>query len=61
MNLQEIQEAVKEVMGKDPHEVVANYYRGLIQHSADIIAQEQKNIRKLKREIDRLTPPTTKE
>lgn len=58
MNAQEIQEAVKEILGKDPIEMCVNYYRGLIQISADRIAEEQKQIKKLQRRIDELKRPT---
>lgn len=56
MNASEIEAAVKEVMGKDPIEMCINYYKGLIQISADIIAEEQKQIRKLEKRIEELAP-----
>tara|TARA_R110000782_G_scaffold170864_1_gene262596 strand:+ start:526 stop:723 length:198 start_codon:yes stop_codon:yes gene_type:complete len=63
MNAQEIQEAVKEVMGKDPIEMVVKYYEGLIQHNQDIIADCEKDIKKLQKRIVELatTSDTTEE
>jgi hypothetical protein len=55
MNASEIQEAVKKVLGEDPIEVCVNYYKGLIQLSADRIAEENKNIHKLEERIKDLT------
>ena len=60
MNSQELQKAIKEVMGKDPIEMCINYYKGLIQESADRIAEEQKAIRKLQERIDELATPPIK-
>lgn len=40
MKASEIQEAVKKVMGEDPVEMVVRYYEGLIQISADRVAEE---------------------
>ena len=54
MTTQEIQDVVREVMGKDPIEMVINYYEGLIQLSADYIAEEQARIRSLQERIDEL-------
>jgi len=54
MTTQEIQDVVREVMGKDPIEMVINYYEGLIQLSADYIAEEQARIRGLQERIDEL-------
>lgn len=51
MTTNEIQEAVKQVMGQDPIEMCINYYKGLIQISADRIAEEQKTIHKLQERI----------
>lgn len=60
MNATEIEKAVKEVMGKDPIEMVVNYYKGLIQLSADKIADEKKTINKLQKRIDELAPKSGK-
>lgn len=54
MKASEIQEAVKKVMGEDPVEMVVRYYEGLIQISADRVAEELKTIEHLKQEIKRL-------
>ena len=54
MTTQEIQDVVREAMGKDPIEMVINYYEGLIQLSADYIAEEQARIRSLQERIDEL-------
>ena len=54
MTTQEIQDVVREVMGKDPIEMVINYYEGLIQLSADYIAEEQARIRSLQERVDEL-------
>ena len=54
MTTQEIQDAVQEVMGKDPTEMVIRYYEGLIQLSADHIAEEQAHIRSLQERIKEL-------
>ena len=54
MTTQEIQDVVREVMGKDPVEMVIRYYEGLIQLSADYIAEEQARIRSLQERIDEL-------
>ena len=54
MTTQEIQDVVREVMGKDPIEMVIRYYEGLIQLSADHIAEEQARIRSLQERIDEL-------
>ena len=59
MNYQELQEAVKEAMTADPTEMVVSYYKGLIQHNADIIADCQKQNRKFKRRIADLTAKHT--
>lgn len=56
MTTAEIQEVVKKAMGEDPIEMVIKYYRGLIQLSADVIAEEQKNIHKLEERIGELAP-----
>ena len=58
MNVTELEEAVREVMGKDPIEMCINYYKGLIQISANRIAEEEKRIRKLQKRIDELATPT---
>lgn len=58
MNVTELEEAVREVMGKDPIEMCINYYKGLIQISANRIAEEEKQIRKLQKRIDELATPT---
>ena len=55
MTTQEIQDVVREAMGKDPIEMAINYYEGLIQLSADYIAEEQARIRSLQERIDELT------
>lgn len=54
MTTQEIEEAVKKVMGEDPIEMCIRYYKGLIQLSADRIAEEQKTIHKLQKRIEEL-------
>ena len=56
MTTQELQEVVKEIMGKDPIEMVINYYKGLIQISVDRIAEEQNQIIKFQEHIDELAP-----
>ena len=53
-NLQDIQKAIKEVMGKDPIEMAINYYKSLIQHDYDVIADCEKHIRELEEDIKRL-------
>lgn len=55
MKQAELEAAVKEVMGKDPIEMCVRYYEGLIQISADRIAEEQKTIHKLQKIISELT------
>ena len=55
MNASELERAVKEIIGKDPIETCINYYKGLIQISADRIAEEQKTIHKLQKRIRELT------
>lgn len=59
MNAQDIQEAVKKVMGEDPIEMCIRYYEGLIQLSADRIAEEQKAIHKLQKRIKELESDQT--
>lgn len=54
MTTQEIQDFIREVMGKDPTEMLIRYYEGLIQTSADHIAEEQARIRSLQERIDEL-------
>lgn len=54
MNLAQIEQAVKEVMGKDPKEICISYYKGLIQISLERIAEEKKTINKLNKCIDEL-------
>lgn len=54
MTEQEINKAVKEVMGKDPIEMIIKYYEGLIQISLKRIADEEKTIRKLQKRIEEL-------
>lgn len=50
----DIEEAVKKIMGEVPIDMCIRYYEGLIQLSADRIAEEQKAIRKLQRRIKEL-------
>lgn len=59
MNAQDIQEAVKKVMGEDPIKMCIRYYEGLIQLSADRIAEEQKAIHKLQERIKELESDQT--
>jgi len=54
MTTKEIQDVVREAMGKDPVEMAIRYYEGLIQLSADHIAEEQTRIRSLQERIDEL-------
>jgi hypothetical protein len=61
MNQAQLEEAVKEVMGKDPIEMCINYYKSLIQISADRIAEEQKQIGKLEKRIAELAQPQKRE
>lgn len=54
MNVHDIQEAIKKVMGEDPIEMCIKYYEGLIKLGTDRIAEEQKEIHKLQKKIEEL-------
>lgn len=51
MNLQDIEQAVKKVMGENPDDMVVRYYESLIELNRETIADCEKKISELEHRI----------